>query len=99
MALNSSLRRLTCFNCFLTLFFVAGTVKISERADVTLQFNGTRSKPQILLLSLAAGGVGLNLIGANHLFLMDLHWNPQLELQAQDRIHRFGQTKDVTIYR
>jgi len=42
-----------------------------------------------MLLSLAAGGVGLNLVGANHLFLLDPHWNPQLESQACDRIYRF----------
>ena len=35
-----------------------------------------------MLLSLAAGGVGLNLVGANHLFLLDMHWNPQLEKQV-----------------
>ena len=35
-----------------------------------------------MLLSLAAGGVGLNLVGANHLFLLDMHWNPQLEAQV-----------------
>ena len=52
-----------------------------------------------MLLSLAAGGCGLNLIGANHMFMMDIHWNPQQELQAQDRIHRFGQNKEVTIHR
>lgn len=46
-----------------------------------------------------AGGVGLNLIGANHLILLDLHWNPFLELQAFDRIHRVTQTLPVTIHR
>lgn len=54
---------------------------------------------QVMLLSLTAGGVGLNLIGGNHLFLLDLHWNPQLEMQAQDRIYRVGQTKNVNIYK
>lgn len=54
---------------------------------------------QILLLSLTAGGTGLNLCGANHLFFIDPHWNPQLESQAEDRIYRIGQTKPVTIYR
>lgn len=53
----------------------------------------------MLLLSLTAGGVGLNLIGANHLILMDLHWNPQLENQAQDRIYRVGQKKTVFVYK
>lgn len=53
----------------------------------------------ILFLSLTAGGVGLNLVGANHLILIDIHWNPQLEAQAQDRIYRFGQKKKVHIYK
>lgn len=52
-----------------------------------------------MLLSLCAGGVGLNLCGANHLLLLDPHWNPQLEEQAQDRIYRVGQKKNVHIYR
>lgn len=51
------------------------------------------------MLSLTAGGVGLNLVGANHLILVDLHWNPQLEMQAQDRIYRLGQTKTVHVYK
>lgn len=52
-----------------------------------------------MLLSLTAGGVGLNLIGANHIFIMDPHWNPQLEQQAQDRIYRVGQIKPVYMYK
>ncbi|KAG5894622.1 hypothetical protein JTB14_026153 [Gonioctena quinquepunctata] len=44
-------------------------------------------------------GVRLNLIGANHLFILDLHWNPQLENLAQDRIYRRGQKKDVYVYK
>lgn len=52
-----------------------------------------------MLLSLTSGGVGLNLVGANHLFLLDLHWNPQLESQAEDRIYRFGQKRAVNIYK
>ena len=52
-----------------------------------------------MLLSLNAGGVGLNLIGANRMFLLDIHWNPALEQQASDRIYRVGQKKNVNIYR
>ncbi|XP_063545849.1 transcription termination factor 2-like [Cydia strobilella] len=52
-----------------------------------------------MLLSLCAGGVGLNLCGASHLLLLDPHWNPQLEEQAQDRIYRVGQTRPVHVYR
>lgn len=46
-----------------------------------------------------AGGVGLNLMAANHMFLVDVHWNPQLEAQACDRIYRLGQIKPVHIYK
>uniref|UniRef100_A0A182HHP9 Transcription termination factor 2 n=1 Tax=Anopheles arabiensis TaxID=7173 RepID=A0A182HHP9_ANOAR len=53
----------------------------------------------VMLLSLTAGGVGLNLVGANHLLLLDPHWNPQLEAQAQDRVYRVGQTKPVYIWK
>ena len=41
---------------------------------------------------------GLNLVGANHMFLLDMHWNPAIESQASDRIFRKGQTKKVYIY-
>lgn len=50
-------------------------------------------------MSLKAGGVGLNLMAANHLFLMDVHWNPQMEAQASDRVYRVGQKKQVNIYK
>ncbi|KAM0728752.1 Transcription termination factor 2 [Formica fusca] len=76
-----------------------GNVAIKDRQNVVDSFNSRNSGPRILLLSLTAGGVGLNLIGGNHLLLFDNHWNPQLETQAQDRIYRFGQTKNVFIYK
>jgi len=47
---------------------INGTVKISERAGIMMKFNSGKSKPEVMLLSLTAGGVGLNLIGANHMF-------------------------------
>lgn len=62
-------------------------------------FNNPTTNERIMLLSLTAGGVGLNLVGANHLMLLDLHWNPQLESQAQDRVYRVGQKKPVNIYK
>ena len=43
--------------------------------------------------------MGLNLVGANHLFLLDMHWTPQMEAQACDRIYRVGQKRPVTIHR
>ncbi|XP_047368217.1 transcription termination factor 2 [Vespa velutina] len=77
----------------------SGRVPIKNRQVIIDSFNDLSRDPKILLLSLTAGGVGLNLIGGNHLLLIDIHWNPQLETQAQDRIYRFGQKKDVFIYK
>lgn len=55
--------------------------------------------PPLLLISLKAGGVGLNLTAADHLFLLDPWWNPATEDQAIDRAHRIGQDKPVLVYR
>lgn len=54
---------------------------------------------QVLLLSMNAGGVGINLTRANHLFLLEPHWNPYVESQVVDRIHRITQTKPVHVYK
>jgi superfamily II DNA or RNA helicase len=53
----------------------------------------------VFLLSLKAGGVGLNLTAADHVFLLDPWWNPAVEQQAIDRVHRIGQDRPVTAYR
>ncbi|CAL7941631.1 unnamed protein product [Xylocopa violacea] len=82
-----------------TYSMFTGNVPIKQRQGVMDSFNAPDSDPRILLLSLTAGGVGLNLVGGNHLLLIDIHWNPQLEVQAQDRIYRFGQRKNVFIYK
>ena len=58
-----------------------------------------KTSPTVMLLSLRAGGVGLNLTAANHLLLLDPAWNPASEWQCFDRIHRLGQTKNVFIYK
>lgn len=74
-----------------------GKTSISNRDEMVSQFNDPQSKFQVMLLSMKAGSVGLNLTGANNMFILDVFWNPQQELQAMDRIHRFGQVKSVTI--
>ncbi|OWR45314.1 Transcription termination factor 2 [Danaus plexippus plexippus] len=78
---------------------LSGAVPVTARAALVNAVNDAKSDVKVMLLSLCAGGVGLNLCGANHLLLLDPHWNPQLEEQAQDRIYRVGQTKHVHIYR
>jgi SNF2 family DNA or RNA helicase len=53
----------------------------------------------LFLISLKAGGVGLNLTSADYVFLLDPWWNPAVEKQAMDRTHRIGQTKPVFVYK
>ncbi|KAL1485253.1 hypothetical protein MTO96_032077 [Rhipicephalus appendiculatus] len=78
---------------------IQGSVPGHQRASYVAKFNEQREGPTVMLLSLEAGGVGLNLVGGNHMFVLDVHWNPALEAQAFDRIHRVGQTKTVVINR
>ncbi|XP_032305623.1 transcription termination factor 2 isoform X2 [Drosophila ananassae] len=84
--------------CWSTLDFT-GQLSAKERELVLRDFNNPNNDKRVLLLSLSAGGVGLNLNVANHMLLVDLHWNPQLQKQAQDRIYRYGQKKPTFIYR
>jgi SNF2 family DNA or RNA helicase len=53
----------------------------------------------VFLISLKAGGFGLNLAEADYCFLLDPWWNPATEAQAVDRVHRIGQTRNVMVYR
>lgn len=75
------------------------TFTLSLCTCTLLYFDPLLTFSQVMLLSLQAGGVGLNLVGANHLFLLDMHWNPALEQQAADRCHRVGQKRDVHIHK
>ena len=69
-----------------------------DRAGVVAEFQA-ESGPPVMLLSLKAGGTGLNLTAADHVFLLDPWWNPAVEDQAADRAHRIGQDKPVLITR
>jgi SNF2 family DNA or RNA helicase len=69
-----------------------------DRASVVRTFQD-EAGPPIMLVSLRAGGTGLNLTAADHIFLLDPWWNPAVEDQAADRAHRLGQTRPVLVYR
>src|SRR6185436_6120411 len=69
-----------------------------DRAGVVGTFQADDGPP-VMLLSLKAGGTGLNLTAADHVFLVDPWWNPAVEDQAADRTHRIGQDKPVMVYR
>ncbi|RVW19947.1 DNA repair protein RAD5A [Vitis vinifera] len=75
-----------------------GTLNQQQREKVIKQFS-EESHILVLLMSLKAGGVGINLMAASHAFVLDPWWNPAVEEQAVMRIHRIGQTKRVMIKR
>ncbi|MDJ0866795.1 MAG: DEAD/DEAH box helicase [Myxococcota bacterium] len=69
-----------------------------DRGAVVERFQAADGPP-VLLISLRAGGTGLNLTAADHVFLLDPWWNPAVEDQAADRAHRIGQTRPVVVHR
>lgn len=77
---------------------IDGAVKAEDRAEQIEAFN-TEPDHKLFLLSTRAGGQGINLTSADTVILFDSDWNPQQDLQAQDRAHRIGQTRPVIIYR
>ncbi|KOG97746.1 DNA helicase RAD5 [Saccharomyces eubayanus] len=77
-----------------------GRLSLKERTSVLADFAvKDYSRQKILLLSLKAGGVGLNLTCASHAYMMDPWWSPSMEDQAIDRLHRIGQTSSVKVVR
>ncbi|EXB39079.1 DNA helicase INO80 [Morus notabilis] len=75
-----------------------GSSTIMDRRDMVRDFQ-LRSDIFVFLLSTRAGGLGINLTAADTVIFYESDWNPTLDLQAMDRAHRLGQTKDVTVYR
>lgn len=76
-------------------FYLAGTTKIQDRNEYVKRFNQGEGK--VFLISLKAGGTGLNLIGADTVIHYDPWWNPAVEDQATDRAYRIGQAKAVHV--
>jgi non-specific serine/threonine protein kinase len=75
-----------------------GSTSPMERQRAILNFQGS-DECRVFLISLKAGGVGLNLTAADYVYIVDPWWNPAVELQAIDRTHRIGQTKNIFAYR
>ncbi|XP_024385974.1 protein PHOTOPERIOD-INDEPENDENT EARLY FLOWERING 1 isoform X2 [Physcomitrium patens] len=75
-----------------------GSTKPEQRQILMQRFN-TNPKIFLFILSTRSGGVGINLVGADTVIFYDSDWNPAMDLQAQDRCHRIGQTREVHIYR
>jgi SNF2 family DNA or RNA helicase len=78
--------------------YLDGSMKYEDRSKAVTDFNADPAQ-FVFLISTRAGGVGLNITSANKVVVMDPHWNPAYDLQAQDRAYRIGQTRDVDVFR
>ncbi len=82
------------------VLFLYGGVPKQDRDTMIERFqDGQSDSPNLFVLSLKAGGTGLNLTGANHVFHYDRWWNPAVENQATDRAYRIGQTREVQVHK
>ncbi len=80
------------------ILYLHGQTPQRRRDEMVARFNKPHG-PSIFILSLRAGGLGLNLAAANHVFHFDRWWNPAVEDQATDRSYRIGQTKNVQVHK
>ena len=81
------------------VFFLHGGTSRVQRDKMVERFQTDPNAPHIFVLSLKAGGTGLNLTAANHVFHFDRWWNPAVEDQATDRAFRIGQTRGVQVHK
>lgn len=81
------------------VLFLHGGTPMKKRNELIDRFQNEKDSARIFLLSLRAGGFGLNLTRANHVFHFDRWWNPAVEGQATDRAHRIGQTRRVQVHK
>jgi SNF2 family DNA or RNA helicase len=78
-------------------FYLDGSTPLRQRDKMVKEFQ--KGEKGVFVVSLKAGGLGLNLTGANYVIHLDPWWNPAIEQQATDRAHRIGQRQNVTVYR
>lgn len=81
------------------VLFLHGAVPKRRRDEMVARFQNDADGPRLFILSLKAGGTGLNLTAANHVFHFDRWWNPAVENQATDRAFRIGQRRDVQVHK
>ncbi|HEY9806415.1 MAG TPA: C-terminal helicase domain-containing protein, partial [Candidatus Obscuribacterales bacterium] len=80
-------------------YYLHGGTPRPKREQMIAEFQDPNTEPSVFVLSLKAGGVGITLTKANHVFHFDRWWNPAVEDQATDRAFRIGQKKNVFVHK
>ena len=85
--------------CYYNTYYIHGGTARQKREQMIAEFQDQETEPSVFILSLKAGGVGITLTKANHVFHFDRWWNPAVEDQATDRAFRIGQKKNVFVHK
>ncbi|MEO1431748.1 MAG: DEAD/DEAH box helicase [Cyanobacteria bacterium J06633_8] len=86
-------------NLYCNTYYLHGGTNRKRRENMISEFQNPETEPSVFILSLKAGGVGITLTKANHVFHFDRWWNPAVENQATDRAFRIGQKKNVFVHK
>ncbi len=97
--IGGELERYLAHTLHYNTYYLHGGTSVARRERMITEFQDPETEPSVFILSLRAGGVGLNLTRANHVFHFDRWWNPAVEDQATDRAFRIGQRKNVFVHK
>jgi SNF2 family DNA or RNA helicase len=97
--LGAALEKYLRHTCHTNTYYLHGGTSRKKREAMITQFQDPETEPSAFVLSLKAGGVGITLTKANHVFHFDRWWNPSVEDQATDRAFRIGQKKNVFVHK
>lgn len=97
--LGDALDKYLRHTCHYNTYYIHGGTNRDKREKMIAEFQDPETEPSIFILSLKAGGVGITLTKANHVFHFDRWWNPAVENQATDRAFRIGQQKNVFVHK
>ncbi|HEY9616297.1 MAG TPA: DEAD/DEAH box helicase [Microcoleaceae cyanobacterium] len=97
--LGEALEHYLRHSCHLNTYYLHGGTSRTKRQQMISEFQDPETEPSVFVLSLKAGGVGITLTKANHVFHFDRWWNPAVEDQATDRAFRIGQKKNVFVHK
>ena len=97
--LGDALEKYLRHTCHYNTYYIHGGTNRDKREQMITEFQDPETEPSVFVLSLKAGGVGITLTKANHVFHFDRWWNPAVEDQATDRAFRIGQEKKVFVHK